>query len=125
MGRTRTNVQRYRCTGCQKTYSGRTGSAIGRIRRPDLFMVAMRDILGTSAPQSVRRLARRLGVNKYTVWCWRMLVFSIIESGSAMSFSGVVEADETYQRESRKGSRESIRHSADPETVAPPPRPRC
>ncbi|MEE4211033.1 MAG: IS1595 family transposase, partial [Parvularcula sp.] len=27
-GRTRTNVQRYRCTGCQKTYSGRTGSAI-------------------------------------------------------------------------------------------------
>src|SRR6056297_2666386 len=32
-GRTRTKVQRYRCCGCHKTYSGRTGSAIGRIHR--------------------------------------------------------------------------------------------
>ena len=123
-GRTRTNVQRYRCTGCQKTYSGRTGSAIGRIHRPDLFMVALRDMLGTSAPQSVRRLARRLGLNKHTVWRWRMLVFSIIGSSSSVSFSGIVEADETFQRESRKGSREWVRHFADPKKVAPPPRPR-
>ena len=30
-------------------------------------------------------------------------------------------ADETYQRESRKGSREWVRHFADPKKVAPPP----
>ena len=101
-GRTPTNVQRYRCGGCQKTYSGRTGSVIGRIHRPALFMVALRDMLGTSAPRSVRKLARRLGLNKYTVWRWRMLVFSIIDGNSAVSLSGIVEADETYQRESRK-----------------------
>jgi transposase-like protein len=123
-GRTRTMIQRYRCSGCEKTYSGRTGSAIGRIHRPDLFMVALRDMLGTSAPQSVRELAKQLKLNKYTVWRWRILVFSIIDSSSAMSFSGIVEADETYQRESRKGSREWVRHFADPKTVAPPPRPR-
>lgn len=124
-GRTRTKVQRYRCTGCQRTYSGRTGSVIGRIHRPDLFMVALRDMLGTSAPQSVRKLARRLGLNKYTVWRWRMLVFSIIGSrSSSVSFSGIIEADETYQRESRKGSREWIRHLADPQNVPQPPRPR-
>ncbi|MGR3564685.1 MAG: IS1595 family transposase [Heliomarina sp.] len=123
-GRTRTKVQRYRCTGCQKTYSGRTGSAIGRLHRPDLFLVALRDMLGTAAPQSVRKLARQLGLNKYTVWRWRMLVFSIIGSSSAVSFSGIVEADETFQRESRKGSREWVRHFADPKKVAPPPRPR-
>jgi transposase-like protein len=122
--RTRTKVQRYRCTGCQKTYSGRTGSVIGRIHRPDLFMVALRDMLGTATPQSVRRLARQLGLNKYTVWRWRMLVFSIIGSSAAASFSGIVEADETFQRESRKGSREWARHFANPKTVAPPPRPR-
>ncbi|MCV2870671.1 IS1595 family transposase, partial [Defluviimonas sp. WL0002] len=123
-GRTRTKVQRYRCAGCQKTYSGTTGSAIGRLRRPDLFIVALRDMLGTAAPQSVRKLARRLGLNKYTLWRWRMLVFSIIGSGSTVSFSGIVEADETFQRESRKGSREWVRHFADPKKVAPPPRPR-
>ncbi|MDW4550292.1 IS1595 family transposase [Defluviimonas sp. D31] len=123
-GRTRTKVQRYRCGGCQKTYSGRTGSAIGRIHRPDLFMVALRDMLGTSAPQSVRKLAKRLGLNKYTVWRWRMLVFSIIGEGAATAFSGIIEADETYQRESRKGSREWARHFADPQNIPQPPRPR-
>jgi hypothetical protein len=87
-------------------------------------MVALRDMLGTATPQSVRRLARQLGLNKYTVWRWRMLVFSIIGSSAAASFSGIVEADETFQRESRKGSREWARHFANPKTVAPPPRPR-
>jgi hypothetical protein len=87
-------------------------------------MVALRDMLGTSAPQSVRKLAGRLGLNKYTVWRWRMLVFSIIDSSSVVGFSGIVEADETYQRESRKGSREWVRHFADPKNVALPPRPR-
>ena len=124
-GRTRTRVQRYRCTGCRKTYSGRTGSAIGRIHRPDPFMVALRDMLGTSAPQSVRKLARRLGLNKYTVWRRRMVVFSIIGSSSSSArFSGIIEADETYQRESREGSRKWVRHIADPQNIPQPPRPR-
>lgn len=124
-GRTRTKVQRYRCGGCRKTYSGRTGSVIGRIHRPDLFMVALEDMLGADAPQSVRKLARQLKLNKYTVWRWRMLVLSIIgNSNVAASFSGIIEADETYQRESRKGSREWIRHFADPKNTPKPLRPR-
>jgi DNA-binding transcriptional regulator YhcF (GntR family) len=32
-------------------------------------------MLGTTAPQSVRKLAGDLGLNKHTVWRWRMLVF--------------------------------------------------
>ncbi len=48
-GRTRTNVQPYRCGGCQKTYSGRTRSVVGRIHRPDLFTFALKDMLSTSA----------------------------------------------------------------------------
>ncbi|MFG6604726.1 MULTISPECIES: hypothetical protein [unclassified Sulfitobacter] len=81
-------------------------------------------ILGTSAPLSVRKLARRLGLNKYTVWRWRMLMFSIIRGSQAVSFSGIIEADETYQRESRKGLREWVRHIACPQSVPQPPRPR-
>lgn len=48
-GRTRTKIQRCRCGGCQKTHSARTGSAIGRIHCLDLFIVALRDMLGGSA----------------------------------------------------------------------------
>ena len=71
----------------------------------DLFVVALRDMLGTTTPQSVRKLAHGLRLDKCTVCRWRMLVFSIIGTGEAIS-SGLVEADETYQRESCKGSRE-------------------
>ncbi len=79
-------------------------------------------MLGDAAPQSVRKLADRLGLNKYTIWRWRLLMFSIIGSSSNASFTGIVEADETYQQESRKGSREWVRYFADPKTVVKPPR---
>ncbi|WP_299845931.1 hypothetical protein [uncultured Jannaschia sp.] len=87
--------------------------------------MALRDMLGSPAPQSVRELAKQLDLNKYTIWNWRMLVFSVIGNSSiAASFAGIIEADETYQRESRKGSREWVRHFADPQNVPQPPRPR-
>lgn len=79
-------------------------------------------MLGTSAPLSVGKLALKLGLNKCTVCRLRMLVFSIIGSGTAMRFSGIIEADETYQRESPKRSREWVRHCANPRKVAKPPR---
>lgn len=123
-GRTRTKIQRYRCGGCEKTYSGRTGSQIGHIHRPDLFMAALHDMLGDTAPRSVRKLTEHLGLNKSTIWRWRMLLFSIIGDCSEVHFSGIVEADETYQRESRKGSREWVRHFSDPTGAPAPPRPR-
>lgn len=86
-------------------------------------MVALRDMLGASTPQSVRKLARQLGLNKDTVRRWPVLVLSIIgSSNSSTSFSGIIAADETYQRESRKGSREWIRHFADPQNIPQPPR---
>ena len=97
-GRIRTKIQRYRCSDCKKTYSGRTGSALGRIHRPDLFMELLKDMLGTSAPKSVRLLAKQINLNKYTVWRWRMLVFSIIRNSSvAASFSGIIERNQPPQ----------------------------
>jgi len=54
-----------------------------------------------------------------------MFVFSIIgNSNVPASFLGIIEADETYQRESRKGSREWVRYFADTQNVPQPPRPR-
>ncbi|PYE81328.1 hypothetical protein DFP88_1065 [Pseudoroseicyclus aestuarii] len=73
----------------------------------------------------MRKLAKQLDLNKHTIWRWRMLVFSIIGNSSVgASFSGIIEADKTYQRESRKGSREWVRYFADTQKVPQPPRPR-
>ena len=39
----------------------------------------------------MRKPARHSGLDKNTVWRWRMLVFSIIGEGSAVDFTGFVE----------------------------------
>lgn len=121
-GRTRTNLQRYRCTACRRTFTARTGSRIARLHRPGLFLEVARDMLGNSAPSSVRSLAERLDINKHTVWRWRMIILAILSGVSDTSFGGIVEADETFQRESRKGSREWVRHIRNPTTFPKPPR---
>jgi hypothetical protein len=97
--RTRTRIQRYRFGGSQKTYSGRTGSAIGRIHRPDLFMVALG--ICWAAPRLNRCASSPSSSTSptNTVWRRRMLVSSITaKSTVAASFSGIIEADKTYQR---------------------------
>lgn len=121
-GKTRTNVQRYRCAGCKKTFTGRTGTRIARIHRPELFFDALTDMLAARQPSSIRVLARRLGLNKYTIWRWRMIAFAGLSGFTDAEFSGIVEADETYQKESRKGSREWVRHQRDPLNHPKPPR---
>lgn len=115
-------MQRYRCGSCKKTFSGRTGTRIARIHRPGLFFDVLKDMPGPRPLSSVRVLARCLGLNKHTVWRCRLIALSALSGTSDTDFSGIVEADETYQRESRKGSREWVRHQRDPLDDPKPPR---
>ncbi|SEK26181.1 ISXO2-like transposase domain-containing protein [Roseovarius nanhaiticus] len=121
-GTTKTKVQRYRCSDCLKTYSGRTTSIIRYIHRPDLFLEVLRDMMGDAPPSPVRRLANDLDLNKYTIWRWRMIILDGLSGSSSKAFAGIVEADETFQRESRKGSREWGNHLRDPAHHSAPPR---
>jgi transposase-like protein len=121
-GRTRTNIQRYRCRGCRRTFTGRTGSSIQNLHRLDLFLEVVKDMLDDRAPSSIRQLSRRLGRNKYTIWRWRMIILKAVSGASSDQFSGIVEADETYQRESRKGSREWVRYLRNKGKYPKPPR---
>jgi hypothetical protein len=59
-----------------------------------------------------------------TAWRWRMRVLAALEGVGATVIGGVVEADETLFRESRKGSREWMDHLRNPETAPAPARPR-
>lgn len=59
-----------------------------------------------------------------TAWRWRMKACAAVADIDTSQLAGVVEADETFQRESRKGSREWIRHEQDPASAPAPPRPR-
>lgn len=120
-GRTRTGTQRYRCSQCRKTYNGRTGSSIAWIRRLDLFYRVVEDMFASPTPGSVRHLAKEFSISKDTVWRWRQIILGSM-SQSIEPLGGIVEVDETFVRESRKGSREWVRHQRDPAQYPQPPR---
>jgi transposase-like protein len=118
----RRGLRRLRCRACKRTCSATAGSPLAGLRRPEAFRAVLRDMIDADHPASCRRLAARLGVDKTTVWRWRMRILAALERATR-ALGGVVEADQTTRRESRKGSREWVRHARDPEAHPKPPRP--
>jgi len=121
-GRTRTGAQRWRCSGCGSSWSGRSDTPIARVQRPDLMATLVRDMMAAPQPLSCRRAGRALGLSRDTIWRWRMAIIGALPPESEAALSGIVEADEAHQRESRKGSREWVRHKRDPASHVAPPR---
>lgn len=122
-GATRTGLQRQRCKTCGRTFCSATGTVLARVRYPEKFLQVVVDMLGR-APGSCRVLAARLGLNRMTVWTWRMRILAALTGQDAPAFRGIVEADEKFFRESRKGSREWVNHQRDPARFPEPDRPR-
>lgn len=121
-GHTRTGAQRWRCGDCEATWSGLTGTPIVGIRRPDLFIDLMRNMIEAERPWSCRKAAKNLKISRHTAWRWRMAIIRLLPPENEGFMSGIVEADEARQRESRKGSREWSRYRADPANEPRPPR---
>ena len=120
-GTTPAGIQRHRCSSCRTTFTARTGTPLGRIHQPSKLLVLITDMLALR-DVSCRAAARHLDVDHTTVWRWRHLVLAWMPSASPQALEGLVEMDEAYQRESRKGSREWVEHRANPASVPPPPR---
>jgi transposase-like protein len=120
-GETRTGLQRFRCKSCGRTFSSATGSALDRVRQPEKFHQVVDDML-TLVPSSCRRLGEKLGLDKMTIWRWRKRIIETITGIGGTDFGGIVEADEKLFRESRKGSREWVRHERNPSLYPAPNR---
>ena len=118
----RRGLRRLRCRACGRTCSAATGSPLAGLRRPEAFREVLRDMMFAARPAACRRLAERHRLDKTTVWRWRLRILAALERG-VEPLAGVVEADQTTRRESRKGSREWVRHARNPQTFAKPPRP--
>jgi transposase-like protein len=120
-GSSRAGARRWRCKDCGKTWTGRTATPVARLHKPGLFIEVLRNMLDPGEePLACRKLGQRLGLSKDTVWRWRILIFKHFKALSPVEMSGIIETDETFQRESRKGSREWVRHERDPSMPKPP-----
>jgi len=124
-GPSRTGFQRWRCKGCGKTFTARTGTPLADVQRPGGVARLLAAMLDAVAPLSCRKAARTLDVSRTTVWRWRMLLLRALPAAFTHTpvFTGLVEMDETYQKESRKGSKAWARHAADPSSHPQPDRP--
>ena len=65
-GRTRTGAQRWRCSRCRATWSGRSGTPLARVHRPDLVVALARDMIEAPQPMSCRRAADVLGASRHS-----------------------------------------------------------
>jgi len=118
-GATGRGLARLRCAGCRRTFTSVTGALAAGLRRRAAFERAVADMLGPE-PSSCRRLAARLGVHHMTVWRWRIRVLARFVRTLPLASGGGVGV----VRESRKASREWVKHARWPAVFPPPPRPR-
>ena len=96
-GRTRTGAQRWNCSGCGATWSGRSGTSLARVHRPDLVVALARDMIEAPQPMSCRRGADVLGASRDSIWRWRMAIVGALKPEADDSLAGIVEADETVR----------------------------
>lgn len=94
--------RRYRCVACTRTFSDFTGTPLATLKRIECwpaFCHCMRQSL------SVRRTARRLGVDKDTAFRWRHRLLGALRAADTRPLGATVTFHETWFAFSEKGQR--------------------
>jgi transposase-like protein len=94
-------LRRYRCKACSKSFNALTGTPLARLRHKARwfdFAQALTD------GDTVRASAGRCAVAVGTAFRWRHRFLQALKTGTA-PLRGIVEADETFVLDSRKGDR--------------------
>ena len=120
-GRGQGGLQRWRCRACSRTFNSAFGTGLARVKKRPVFHRFIENMT-QNQPLSCRDAAKAFGIARTTAWRWRMKVCDAIKGCGTERLGGVVEADETFQRESRKASREWANHQKNPAVHPRPPR---
>lgn len=99
-------LQRYLCRSCSRTFNATTGTPLSRLRDKgqfDAYADCMRQGL------SVRAAAARVGLSVDKAFRWRHRLLQSVVPHQPKGVVGMLEVDETYFRESQKGSRKLTR----------------
>ncbi len=107
-GRTKQGIQRYRCKSCLKTFNALAGTGVYRMRMPDKW-IQYTQLMWDGV--SLRKSAALLNINLRTAFRWRHAFLKLPTSSTATEIAGIIEADETFVRESFKGQKKLPRKS--------------
>jgi transposase-like protein len=95
-------LQRYKCLTCARTFNALTGTPLTRLRKRDRWPSFAQSL---AASDSVRAAAGRTGINASTSFRWRHRFLKAQKGLKDQRLSGIVEVDECFIRQSRKGER--------------------
>jgi len=95
-------LQRYKCTGCGKTFNALTNTPLARMRKKELWLSYMELMLDSWVLRDIRD---HLPIGLKTAFLWRHHFSTWLGKDTPGQLEGIVEADETYFRKSKKGDK--------------------
>ncbi len=95
-------LQRYRCRQCARTFNALTGTPLARLRYKDKWFEYEQTLI---QGLSIRKSADSCGIANNTSFKWRHRFLQTPATRRPGKMNGIVEADETYFLESFKGQR--------------------
>ena len=98
-------LPRYRCKDCRRSFNALTGTPLARLRKKERWAAQAQALM---TGESVVEAAKRCDVAVSTAFRWRHRFLSAPALDKPAQLSGIVEADETYIRESFKGKRSDL-----------------
>jgi transposase-like protein len=100
--------KRYKCKQCNKTFNDFTGTAVSGIKKVEKFQEYIELTLESI---SIRKAAKKLGVNTRTIFDWRHKLLSSLATMNGEAFSGIVEFDDKQLNINEKGSKKLERNA--------------
>ena len=95
-------LQRYRCVDCGRSFNALTGTSLARLRHKDRWLNFVRSL---EQSHSVRKAARSAKISNSTSFRWRHRFLKFGKATQNQKLVGIVELDESFILESRKGER--------------------
>jgi transposase-like protein len=96
------HLQRYRCKACRSTFNCLTGTKLLRLRKKEQWLEVIESL---NQKETLDQMQDRLGISRMTAVRWRKRFLSALKDPKQKTLTGIVEADETFVRQSIKGSR--------------------
>ena len=95
-------LQKYRCSECKRTFTALTGSSAYRIHDKEKWTKYFSCLL---AGYSLHKCAKEVGISYKTSFNWRHKILRSFRDIGLDKLTGVIEADDTYFLDSKKGQR--------------------
>ena len=114
-------LRRFRCKDCGKTFGALTGTTLSGLHHTERWLA-----FGTSLAEgeTIKEAAGRCGIAPRTAHRWRHRFLAAVRQAPDR-LAGIVEADESFVLESRKGKRKPGPYAAAARRDSPQTRPRA